>query len=161
MSTIHGFCARLLRENAIAAGLAPDFSVLDQAPSDRMARAAAEESMESLLSGASRRNAAVADALDLSTQDDGRQPDLARSLLDVYEAMRLAGLRELPPSESDPDAFEQARSWRARFWHDPARGNAPSTEDRRTRNCVSGRARFSTCPDGAQWTAISTRASSP
>ncbi len=25
VSTIHGFCARLLRENAIAAGLAPEF----------------------------------------------------------------------------------------------------------------------------------------
>src|SRR5690348_10304216 len=29
VSTIHGFCARLLRENAIAAGLTPDFTVLD------------------------------------------------------------------------------------------------------------------------------------
>ena len=35
VSTIHGFCARLLRENAIAAGLAPDFQVLEQAAADR------------------------------------------------------------------------------------------------------------------------------
>src|SRR3954468_2546638 len=29
VSTIHGFCARLLRENAIAAGIDPRFDVLD------------------------------------------------------------------------------------------------------------------------------------
>src|SRR5437763_491896 len=29
VSTIHGFCARILRENAIAAGIDPRFTVLD------------------------------------------------------------------------------------------------------------------------------------
>ena len=32
------------------------------------------------------------EALDLSTQDDGRQPDLAESLLTLYESMRLSGI---------------------------------------------------------------------
>ena len=30
LSTIHGFCHRLLRENALEAGLDPDFQVLDE-----------------------------------------------------------------------------------------------------------------------------------
>src|SRR5579862_6438963 len=34
VSTIHGFCARLLRENAIAAGIDPRFAVLDARESD-------------------------------------------------------------------------------------------------------------------------------
>src|SRR5258707_236327 len=34
VSTIDGFCARVLRENAIAAGLAPDFAVLEQSAAD-------------------------------------------------------------------------------------------------------------------------------
>src|SRR5579885_3505983 len=48
VSTIHGFCARLLRENAIAAGLAPDFEVLEQSTAERLAREAAEDALESL-----------------------------------------------------------------------------------------------------------------
>src|SRR5579863_2890917 len=40
VSTIHGFCARVLQENAIRAGLPPDFKVLDQAAADRLEREA-------------------------------------------------------------------------------------------------------------------------
>jgi len=110
VSTIHGFCARLLREHAIAAGLAPDFSVLDQAPSDRMARAAAEEAIDELLRERPHETRRLLESLDLSTQDDGRQPDLARGLLDVYEAMRLPWLSDLRLSESDANALDQARN---------------------------------------------------
>jgi ATP-dependent exoDNAse (exonuclease V) beta subunit len=125
VSTIHGFCARLLREHAIAAGLAPDFSVLDQAPSDRMARAAAEEAIDELLRQRPEETRRLLESLDLSTQDDGRQPDLARSLLDVYEAMRLAGLRELPPSASAADALAEARELARTILNDTVRGNTP------------------------------------
>ena len=60
VSTIHGFCARLLRENAIAAGLAPDFSVLDQAPAERLARESVERSSGRHVSRAPRRLAPAA-----------------------------------------------------------------------------------------------------
>src|SRR5215510_6167065 len=36
VSTVHGFCARLLRENAVVAGLDPEFRVLDERESWRM-----------------------------------------------------------------------------------------------------------------------------
>ena len=36
VSTVHGFCARLLRENAVFAGVDPEFQVLDQTASWRM-----------------------------------------------------------------------------------------------------------------------------
>src|ERR1039457_4395718 len=36
VSTVHGFCARLLRENAVFAGIDPEFSVLDATESWRM-----------------------------------------------------------------------------------------------------------------------------
>jgi ATP-dependent helicase/nuclease subunit A len=113
VSTIHGFCARLLRENAIAAGLAPDFAVLDASPADRMAREAAEESLEGLYGEQPEQMRRLLEALDLSTQDDGRQPDLARSLLAVYESMRLSG-RLAGDQDSDAggraeDPFLEAR----------------------------------------------------
>jgi hypothetical protein len=46
----------------------------------------------------------VFESLDLSTDDFGRKPDFARSLLAVYESMRVEGLRELTilaPEEDD------------------------------------------------------------
>lgn len=109
VSTIHGFCARLLRENAIAAGLAPDFSVLDQAPAERMARESAEEALEELYHEGPGDLRRLLEALDLSTQDDGRQPDLARSLMTVHEVLRVSGLRELPEPRASADVFHAAR----------------------------------------------------
>lgn len=109
ISTIHGFCARLLRENSIAASLSPDFAVLDQAAAERLARESAEEALESLYRERSGEVRRLLEALDLSTQDDGRHPDLARSLLDVYEALRLSGLRELPQPRASEEVFQQAR----------------------------------------------------
>ncbi len=53
VSTIDGFCARLLQENAIAARIAPDFSVLEQPSAIRLARDSAEECLDQLLRGAS------------------------------------------------------------------------------------------------------------
>src|SRR5580704_2347785 len=40
VTTIDAFCARLLRKNAIEAGLAPDFTQLDEATANRMRREA-------------------------------------------------------------------------------------------------------------------------
>src|SRR4051812_9881352 len=77
VSTIHGFCARLLKENAIAAGLSPDFSVLEQAPAERMQREAAEEALDALFTERPAEMRRLLEAIDLSTSDDGRQEDLA------------------------------------------------------------------------------------
>jgi ATP-dependent exoDNAse (exonuclease V) beta subunit len=113
VSTIHGFCARLLRENAIAAGLAPDFAVLDASTAERMAREAAEESLEDLYQEQPDQLRRLLEALDLSTQDDGRQPDLARGLLSVSETMRLSGTTaaaRLAPHDSLPEALDLVRA---------------------------------------------------
>ncbi|MBV8990198.1 MAG: UvrD-helicase domain-containing protein, partial [Solirubrobacterales bacterium] len=48
ISTIHGFCSRLLRAHALAAGLDPAFSVLDQLEAQRLADAAFNEALEDL-----------------------------------------------------------------------------------------------------------------
>ena len=109
VSTIHGFCARLLRENAIAAGLPPDFAVLDQVPADRLARDAAEKALDALFQEQPEPMRRLLESLDLSTQDDGRQPDLARSLLAVYESMRISGATSTDIARSAPDPSAEAR----------------------------------------------------
>ena len=109
VSTIDGFCARLLQENAIAAGVAPDFTVLEQTTAERLARDSAEESLDELYAANPDQFRRLLEALDLSTDDLGRKPDLAATLLDVYESMRLSGLEELPPVHPAPDTFPEAR----------------------------------------------------
>lgn len=109
VSTIDGFCARLLQENAIAAGIAPDFTVLEQTTAERLARESAEESLDELYNESPDQFRRLLEALDLSTDDLGRKPDLAATLLDVYESMRLAGLEELPPAHPVPDVFPEAQ----------------------------------------------------
>ncbi len=48
ISTIHGFCARVLRAHALAAGLDPHFDVLDRTASEPLATAAFEDALEEL-----------------------------------------------------------------------------------------------------------------
>ncbi|HML18238.1 MAG TPA: UvrD-helicase domain-containing protein [Bryobacteraceae bacterium] len=129
VSTIHGFCARLLRENAIAAGVAPDFAVMDQAPAERIARESAEEVLDALYRERPGDLRRLLDALDLSTQDDGPQPDLARSLLDVYEGLRVSGLRELPEPRASAEIFDAARGLALMALTDRAPVNTPKQEE--------------------------------
>ena len=49
VSTIHGLCARILRENAIAAGLDPSFTVLDEQESDLLKQEAIEQALAQLV----------------------------------------------------------------------------------------------------------------
>ena len=109
VSTIHGFCARVLQENAIRAGLPPDFKVLDQAAADRLEREAAEATLDALYREQPERMRRLLEALDLSTQDDGRQPDLAESLVTVYESMRSSGVGEIPVPLLGRDCLDAAR----------------------------------------------------
>ncbi len=109
VSTIHGFCARLLKENAIAAGLAPDFVVLEQAPSERLRREVAEEALDTLFQERPADMRRLLEALDLSTSDDNRQQDLAASLIDIYETMRVSGSHEIAEPPALEDVWPRAR----------------------------------------------------
>ena len=121
VSTIDGFCARLLRENAITAGLVPDFAVLDQPVAERLKSEAAEEALDALFEERPVEMRRLLEALDLSTQEDGPQPDLARSLLIVYDAMRVAGVREFPAPVDSNDT--RAAGMLRESLSDPETGN--------------------------------------
>ena len=51
VTTIHGFCNRLLASHPVAVGIDPRFRVLDAAESDRVADEAFEEALEEFLAG--------------------------------------------------------------------------------------------------------------
>jgi hypothetical protein len=48
VSTVHGFCARLLKENAVFAGLDPEFYVMDERESLREQRRAVDEVLDGM-----------------------------------------------------------------------------------------------------------------
>ncbi len=107
ISTIHGFCARVLRSHALAAGLDPRFVVLDEPEARRLADGAFEEALEELARSGSAAIELIASYV----------PGVLRGgILDVYGELRSRGQTEpeLPPLPPAPD-LEAARAalWRA------------------------------------------------
>ncbi|MEN6601289.1 MAG: UvrD-helicase domain-containing protein [Bryobacteraceae bacterium] len=83
VSTIHSFCARLLRENAVVAGLDPGFTIQEDAVGAVDTFQAAEETLDALLE----EKPDVMGGLLAGFSNR----DLARDLVDVYDAIRSAG----------------------------------------------------------------------
>jgi len=109
ISTIHGFCARLLRAHALAAGLDPEYHVLNEVDAGRLRFAAFDAALEDFLLRAS-----DPERLDLVAS---YSPDRLRQMtLTVHARLRAQGQRrpELPPPPDPPqpagerEALEQA-----------------------------------------------------
>lgn len=109
--TIHGFCARLLRENAIAAGIDPRFAVLDARESDELRIECTWAALDELTLKRRDETLALIEAL--------QAPRIAPDLMSAYDAIRSAGLttaqvRAMPsPLGSAPTAADIARRIRA------------------------------------------------
>ena len=84
VSTIHGFCAQLLRRHAVAAGVDPRFRVLDERQSDNLQHECLYAAVNHLAE--TRRD----DALDLI--EVLQSPDMIGPMQDVYDAIRSAGM---------------------------------------------------------------------
>ncbi len=82
--TIHGFCARLLRENAIAAGVDPRFSVLSPRESDNLQWESLNTALDELTETRREEALELIEAL--------QSPFLTGDLKDVYDAIRSAGM---------------------------------------------------------------------
>jgi ATP-dependent helicase/nuclease subunit A len=86
ISTIHSFCARLLRTHALTAGIDPRFSVLDETGARRLADAAFEAALDDLAA------AHGADALELIAAY--RPNDLREAILAVHGELRSRGMEQ-------------------------------------------------------------------
>jgi len=117
--TIDAFCAHLLREHAIEAGIDPQFQVLDAVEASAELSMAAEEALDSLLRDKPDELRSLFAALDLS--------DPVQGLVNVYEAMRVTVLdvpaesvgRNLAGADAFPRLLECIRgivSERPRDW---------------------------------------------
>src|SRR5206468_5349937 len=83
ISTIHGFCRRLLAAHPVALGLDPRFRVLDEAEADRIAQRAFDEALESLLAGGDQEPAELVAAM--------RVPDLRDLVRTAHDELRSQG----------------------------------------------------------------------
>jgi len=102
VSTIHGFCARLLRAHAIAAGLDPAFTVLDEAAARGLRDRAWEAALAQLLDGPH-----GAAGLDLVAAYDVDR--LRRVIAATHDSLRSGGQTRpqlpRPPGGADPRAL--------------------------------------------------------
>ncbi len=101
ISTIHSFCARLLRLHALRAGIDPQFHVLDALEAQRLADAAFDQSLEELGEGEPGAVELIAAYTPLG---------LRGAILGVHGELRSRGELEprLPPLPVAPD-LDQAR----------------------------------------------------
>ncbi|HUA03582.1 MAG TPA: UvrD-helicase domain-containing protein [Solirubrobacteraceae bacterium] len=101
ISTIHGFCARVLRAHALAAGLDPAFVVLDAQDAERLADAAFDDALEELAKSAP-------GAIDLIASYTA--VGLRAAIQSLHEELRSRGERRprLPALGPAPD-LESAR----------------------------------------------------
>lgn len=102
VSTIHGFCSRLLRSNALAAGIDPDFRVLDESRAARLAIDSFDRALEDFVRAGGER-------LDLAAS---YTPDkLERMVRTVYSRLRSQGQTapRLPPVDPPVEGGERER----------------------------------------------------
>jgi len=85
VSTVHGFCARLLKENAVFAGVDPEFYVAGERESWRRQQECMDEAMDSLFQERPAGVRALVRALS--------SIDFETAVLNAYDAMRGAGVR--------------------------------------------------------------------
>ncbi len=97
ISTIHGFCRRLLASHPAAAGIDPRFRVVDEAEADRLAARAFDSSLEQLVAEGE------ADALEFAAAN--RRRTLLEMTRGAYDELRSHGypdpaLPEPPPVDT-------------------------------------------------------------
>ena len=97
ISTIHGFCARLLRERALEAGIDPGFSVLTDVPAARLRRAAFLAAQRWFRAERPGEYDALVERVRWGRDRDGAAA-VHRLVLSLYDELRAAGARleELP-----------------------------------------------------------------
>ncbi|MGA2166352.1 MAG: UvrD-helicase domain-containing protein, partial [Solirubrobacteraceae bacterium] len=112
IGTFHGFCARLLRVHAFAAGLDPDFAILDEVGAERLRGLAFRRALAVLLANDRRR-----EAIDLLAAYGTDR--VQRMVQGVYAEQRSRGVSrptlpdarvlepsEPPPSQMQPSLFD-------------------------------------------------------
>jgi superfamily I DNA/RNA helicase len=96
VTTIHGFCSRLLSAHPVAVGIDPRFRVLDAPETERAAREAFEEALEEFLAGGDRERERTVAAYDIG--------GLRAMVIGAHAELRSRGVEDpLLPEPPEPD----------------------------------------------------------
>jgi len=136
ISTIHGFCSRVLRAHALSAGIDPDFRVLDELESERLAADAFDGALEQFMGDGSE-----PDRIEMVA---AYRPDPLRDMVrTAYSHLRSRGERHprldetLPPRPAgEHERLEDA----ARTALAELAGAATSTTVAKAIDCIESRA---------------------
>jgi ATP-dependent exoDNAse (exonuclease V) beta subunit len=103
ISTIHGFCSRLLRTHPLAAGIDPEYRVLDEPEADRIGIDAFERTLETFLGQGAEDGGARLELLAAYTP-----AKLEQMVRTVHSRLRSRGERDpaLPPLPEAPHASD-------------------------------------------------------
>ena len=108
ISTIDSFCASLLRANALAAGIDPNFIAADETQPDSIREEAFETALRRLVE---ERGAAAVELI--AAYDPGVDGELLKNITRAYEALRSQGSEpRLPLPELPPDPAPAAEGLR-------------------------------------------------
>ena len=117
VSTVDGFCTRLLKENAVFAGLDPEFYVMDEHEAARDQRESIDRALDDMFVREPERMRRLVRSLPAA--------DIGAEVLECYGAIRAAGVAvsELPnspaPARPDiPEALQEVAELRPRYWRD-------------------------------------------
>lgn len=100
ITTIHGFCNRVLAAHPVAAGVDPGFRVLDQPEADRAAREAFDAALAEFMAGGEPAREETVAAYDLE--------GLRRLTVAIHDELRSRGVAE--PSLPDPPRSDPAEA---------------------------------------------------
>ncbi len=95
ISTIHGFCRRLLAAHPVALGLDPRFRVIDEPEAERVASAAFDDALEELLRDGDSDRASLVAAM--------RIPALSSLVRTAHDELRSQGREPVLPEPPEPD----------------------------------------------------------
>jgi ATP-dependent helicase/nuclease subunit A len=131
VSTVHGFCARLLKENAVFAGVDPDFYVADERESWRLE----QESISEAVSNMFREHPAAVRALIRGLASH----EFETLVISAYDAIRGAGMTieemaamPAPPDNAQAELEETLRA----LENDPLSGCTPAQRHHTRTICV-------------------------
>jgi ATP-dependent helicase/nuclease subunit A len=146
ISTIHAFCARLLRGHALAAGLDPRFSVMDRPAAAAVAGKAMDEAIEELAATPQGRRL-------IATYGAG---PLRSAVLELHGRLRSEGqahprLPPLPPPGELPAARTRLTQAASRAASQLGELEAPGVRVVRALECLEACRRLSARGDGVPW----------
>src|SRR5260370_8730286 len=102
---------------------------IDAEAGGKLLRESGEEAREQLYAERAVEMRRLLEEIALSTQDDGRNPDLAEALLQVLEAMRVSGVEHVAKAASASGLFARARDLARTAAIAPAGGDGPKLRE--------------------------------